>query len=476
MAAETRPRTNLTSGNSRTETSLYQPDSERLQLIIDHFIARLERERRKGAMLDQAISQKETELRDKKDRAKEGGEMHRLFHQIDILEKKLQLMVTNVGEVQSYNRLIRSKIDNFRREHQSYHNVIDQLSGEVKEKSRQADEVSQFHRQTSHLDSAQRQKINILRSKSVNERSLYAQRVQEISEVITKDIESKGNYLKKIEESIQTAAKKPVDHVDVVPVQQKLLAKWKKKVDGKQAELTDYIKKIQMLEAAAKQIRDATGIFGIREIVTVFIKSEEQKYELYNQVNSLTSEIDSVEDSLKRSALLIAGLQGSSSTSETSARKLKSDISSRSQSLQDKMALRAEQLAALKSGLYDALTPVQSFADEVTTAAAGFGIQPRLASSQVTDSNMIVLLGASEECLDRLMAAQEGGSTQFSLEQLSPKRFSTGRLTVLPTQPVELPHTTEEDLDEAKVPLNEQMLRRRARRVLETMSVKSIAN
>lgn len=454
---------------SHTDTSLYQPDSERLQLGIDLFIAKLEKERRLTAVLDQAIRQRESDLYERKHRGS-NTDQQRLLHQIDTLEKKLQLLETNVGEVQSYNRLVRSRIDNFRREHQSYHSVISQLSLEVTAKARQADEVNQGHQQASRVDTLQRQKINILRSKSVNERSLYSQRVQEITEVIQKDAESKSNYLRDIETSVLTAMKRPVDHLDVFPVQKALLEKWQRKVQNKLAELNTYVRKIQELEAAAAQIRHATGISGVTEMTTAFIKSEEQKYELYTHVNSFNAEIDALEDNLHRCARLMKSLESSSGSSEAAAAALLHSSEQQSKSLLGCLQSKAEALQQVQTALGDAMLPAQAFLDVVTQAAEAIGATRRLTSSQVTDQNVVSLLSATEECLDRVIGVKDGGSSQFSLEQLTPKRFQSTKLSV---KPVLVDHLTEEDAEESRpVPLAEPALRRRARRAFESMSIK----
>jgi hypothetical protein len=43
----------------------------------------------------------------------------------------------------------------------------------------------------------------------------------------------------------------------------------------------------KIIEDAFDQIKEATGIQNIEEIVTTFIKAEEQNHSLYNYVNML---------------------------------------------------------------------------------------------------------------------------------------------------------------------------------------------
>lgn len=60
-----------------------------------------------------------------------------------------------------------------------------------------------------------------------------------------------------------------------------------------------YIRTVKILEDAFDQIKEATGIASTQEIVTTFIKAEEQNYSLYNYVNMLNTEIDTIEEQNK---------------------------------------------------------------------------------------------------------------------------------------------------------------------------------
>jgi coiled-coil domain-containing protein 63/114 len=57
-----------------------------------------------------------------------------------------------------------------------------------------------------------------------------------------------------------------------------------------------YVRNVKIIEDAFDQIKEATGISSVEEIVTTFIKAEEQNYSLYNYVNMLNSEIDTIEE------------------------------------------------------------------------------------------------------------------------------------------------------------------------------------
>jgi coiled-coil domain-containing protein 63/114 len=58
-----------------------------------------------------------------------------------------------------------------------------------------------------------------------------------------------------------------------------------------------YLKNVKVLEDAFDQIKETTGITSTDEIVTSFIKAQEQNYSLYNYVNLLGTETDALEES-----------------------------------------------------------------------------------------------------------------------------------------------------------------------------------
>lgn len=59
------------------------------------------------------------------------------------------------------------------------------------------------------------------------------------------------------------------------------------------------MRNVKVIEDAFDQIKDASGIQNIEEIVTTFIKAEEQNYSLYNYVNMLNTETDTLEEQNK---------------------------------------------------------------------------------------------------------------------------------------------------------------------------------
>lgn len=59
------------------------------------------------------------------------------------------------------------------------------------------------------------------------------------------------------------------------------------------------MKNATIIEQAFDQIKDNSGISNVDEIVTTFIKAEDQNYSLFNYVNMLNQETDALEDNNK---------------------------------------------------------------------------------------------------------------------------------------------------------------------------------
>lgn len=61
-----------------------------------------------------------------------------------------------------------------------------------------------------------------------------------------------------------------------------------------------YTRNVEVIQHAFNQIEQQTGISSVEEIVTTFIKAEEQNYSLFNYVNSLNSDIDMIDEQNKK--------------------------------------------------------------------------------------------------------------------------------------------------------------------------------
>ncbi len=60
--------------------------------------------------------------------------------------------------------------------------------------------------------------------------------------------------------------------------------------------IDNYQRNMKVIDEAFNTIKEATGLTDIEEIQTIFIKGEEQNYNLLKYVDELNQEIDKLED------------------------------------------------------------------------------------------------------------------------------------------------------------------------------------
>ena len=93
---------------------------------------------------------------------------------------------------------------------------------------------------------------------------------------------------------------KPAEFANPIEILKIRLTSIQKKNKEKKRLLDQYIRNARIIEEAFSTIMDATGITNIDEIVTTFIKAEEQNVSLFNYVDQLNQETDNLEEENRR--------------------------------------------------------------------------------------------------------------------------------------------------------------------------------
>jgi len=172
------------------------------------------------------------------------------------------------------------------------------------------------------------------------------------------------------------------------------------------------IDRVQSFEEAFQQIKNATGIDNIDELVQTFIDAEDQNFSLFNYVNELNNEIEKLDESIAEVRLDIDKYKGQGGQSDKQRKKLLKD-------LEDRLAAteaRAEQydLKAQKS-----TRTVSHLEQGIQSIFAKIGcdknaLSETLGSTGVTETNMMQYLGVIEQRCNELMHS-------FSLKSSQPE-------------------------------------------------------
>ena len=99
--------------------------------------------------------------------------------------------------------------------------------------------------------------------------------------------------------------------------------------------LDQYVRNARVITEAFEVIKQGSGITNIDEIVTTFIKAEEQNYSLFNYVNELDQECDAVDESNQKIDKEIARYEEMSRLNKTEMKDKIVQMTTESSSLRD---------------------------------------------------------------------------------------------------------------------------------------------
>lgn len=308
----------LTKGNksfvSKAGTSvLHEPESMRLGKVTENLVECMEHEKRESIYLDQQISLLKEDLNQSKASKKmifpaTSGEDQQK-NRCSVLEKRIELEIIHLNEIKSQNTVLRNQVNNYRKEKKHFKRTLQSLREDISSLSKNTEETRQDYIQKISTQNKYKKYAQNLRSKSLLDKSTYGEKVTDFSMLIQEKIDIRKQIHKQIENGILGQIKKQSDSVEISKIQKQLTSRWESKVKEKKKALDSYMRHLNILKDTFDQIKMATGIHSVSEIVTSVIKSEEQNYEVYSYVNYLNSEIDKVHEQYIKTQVEIEKLQ-----------------------------------------------------------------------------------------------------------------------------------------------------------------------
>ena len=288
----------------RPASVIHEPESQRLQRDIELITSRLEHEKRESNYLDERIEMMLHELsllsqKSKPSKKPVSSRTKTLRSTLAILEKSLEIEIVQLNETVAKKTKIRATIDEHRLEKLSYKRSLNCLQEDLKGFSSQAEQKNLEYRQGEVSDQEKRKLISVLRCKSASNQSKYGERISQLNSCLQEDKEQRSKIFKLMELDVKHNINKPIEGIEVSKILKVVLEKWANKTKEKKKGLDNYLKYIKVVEDAFNQIKQATGINQVEDIVVEFVKSQEQNQEIYAYMNALNSEIDGLEDSLR---------------------------------------------------------------------------------------------------------------------------------------------------------------------------------
>ena len=151
--------------------------------------------------------------------------------------------------------------------------------------------------------------------------------------------------------------------------------------------------RVQSFEEAFQQIKAATGIDNIDELVQTFIDAEDQNFSLFNYVNELNNEVEKLEEQIAEIKAEIEKYKGQGGQNDRQRKKLLKDLEDRLASTE----ARAEQYEA------KALKAAKTVSQLEQGIQSIFNKIDMLGTTGVTESNMMQYLGIIEQRTNELL-------------------------------------------------------------------------
>jgi len=407
----------------KTKGSYMAQQIENLQDQGDMYTKKIELERRRNEDLDKKIKRARAKLLGvQKDiggvnAAQEG--MVSKAKKLRTYENRLEKTLREFNTTYNYNKTLKQTIDNLRTEQQQQFQIRDKLERELA--SKKNDMVQTIVAQqaaTDGRDKAQRG-VEALRQQIAEEMEEFDAEYQERYEELQDEREAgkaleiqakKKTALSKSENMATTHSKKKEGEEEAFTLGN-MSTQEEKKMRGqnnkaywsiakKEVDLKRQTERVQTYEEAFAKIQQETGISSIDEMVAAFITAEEENFSLFNMINELNREMETLEvenGDIKQQIDTLRAAQGGG----------KSRVGMKKY-LERQIEVSNEKAVLYKDKLDSALKVVESMKNGIIGIFQKVGcndeaLGQQLASTGVTDMNLTQFLGIIEQRINEIV-------------------------------------------------------------------------
>lgn len=384
---------------------------------------KIEMERAKIAELDVQIVKYQEQILEQKTRL--GGvnaaqvNNKLIQKQIKVLDNRLDKCLLKYNETIAQNKVLRQKIDEYRRERIVFDVIYKKIERDLHEKKKEMTAIINDSKNAYQARDKSQSEMRNLQSQAEKERSDFEVEFKELGDLIKQQqIMLEQLRLKQFErtndENIVTAS---VSEGDRSGEMASSMANWGGgNKDKNLAPLSQ--EKIHSYEEMLLKIQDSTGIYDINEIVNKFLEAEEQNFSLFNYVNDVNSEIERLEHSISSMRNQIEKYKGQDASSNTQRKKTVRDLEDKltktdkkAEDYEGRYNLAVRTINQLKNGIQSIFTRI---------GATSASVDEMLGNQGVTESNMMQYLGIIEqrttEILQAYAASQIGLPNEHTLQ------------------------------------------------------------
>ena len=429
----------------RSQSTGAAADIGRLQQQAAMYIKKIETERSKIEELDRMIAKYQERIIDQKTRL--GGvnaaqiNNQLIQKQIKVLENRMDKCLMKFNETMAQNKVLRQRIDEYRRERVVFDGIYKKLERELHEKKKEMAAIIEDSKNAYQARDKSQSEMVALQQLSEKERTDFEMEFKDLGELIKqqhimleqirlKQFErtadrplltagNSSNQNNTMNESNSLGDDKAMiafqgnDNWDRSPGKSDHHSKHRNNARADVQALSQ--EKIHSHEDALNRIQEATGIYDINELVTRFLEAEEQNFSLFNYVNDINSEIERLEHSITDMRNQIEKYRGQGASTDTQRKKALRSLEDKLQRT-DRKAEEYENrhnkalktITQLKNGIHSIFTRI---------GAASTSVEEVLGNQGVTESNMMQYLGIIEQRTSEILQAYAASQVGLPPEQ-----------------------------------------------------------
>ena len=217
-------------------------------------------------------------------------------HQIKLKENQLDKALVEFNRLKANNKQLKKQID-AQRQQQAVQNQVN--TGYNKEIRGLIDKIKKSNSLTqtgNRLSEETQNQILALKAKHDMDKLNFEHRILDLQEKLKEKDEDQAEKSRTRDMGSKKRVTAVADFANPAVLLKIRLDKVVNNNKEKKNLMDMYIRNVKIIEDAFEQIKESTGIASVDEIVTTFIKAEEQNISLFNYVNMLNSEIDMIEE------------------------------------------------------------------------------------------------------------------------------------------------------------------------------------
>lgn len=282
---------------SLTRGGLYESETQRLQRDADNFTKELESQKRKETKFKTDLVKESDALKKLRDQIREKRpstkEQKQKAATIKRLENQLDKEIVQYNQTVAENKMLRKEIDKYRKDKKAADEIFSKL--QKQKQSIESDTMKTTKNRNKEVTDIEDATMSTILIKNTynKKKDEYNDNINTLKQRLKEKVEDQKEEERFRSKEADKGDKDQTNPIDTVRLR---LDNWKARLTHKKDTLDMYVKHINIIRDAFDQIKKATGISNIQEIVVTFIKSQEQTDALNNHLNSLDQEIDGLEE------------------------------------------------------------------------------------------------------------------------------------------------------------------------------------